>query len=673
MAFRNPLRSLPASAITFVGSVLKTASTGNRVVVQESVRGGRSVGEVDFFTEVATDKPGSVTSLGPADGVMRTLALTAPAAAGVPVQTSLSLTYDPDTGATRAEVNAADTFATNIRANGVMSIKGDRVPGLGWASVKDFGAVADGDSPSPTDNSPAFQAAINAVGQGGVVYIPPGHYRLASTISLSLGVTLRGAGWSPHFVPRTNMTTSFLRPSVGGFTGTELIRVDPAPVNGAYLDSAFGGGPRIEGLALNGRNTNNAAAGPIAGIRITPGVKDVGVSDVSIWQFTGDGVKADQGAGMIFSRVVSTTNGGIGFNLMTSGANGGATDVDLVDCYSQGNAGDGFNLVNPNAVSLRGCRSEFNAGNGYTFTGINSSTVLVGCNTDRSGAHGFHFACLDGGKPFILTGCQAKRDGANGTTFAGFNIAGTDGTTQAPGVIFNGCSTYVGRNDDATGNRSPAYAIQANFTRRAQVNGGYMEGTLGAYNDLSVCLSRAGGITQSVIDPTTGVQTISNSDRQTINGAPGATRSLQFWTRGSGERWEARANGTAEAGANAGSDLEFARFSDAGAEIDIPFRITRSTGDVRFLGNMRINTAGRGLQIAEGTNAKMGTCVLNGATPVTVSTTAVTASSRVFLSTQSPGGTPGHFWVSAKTAGTSFAVTGTAGDTSTLAWLLIEP
>lgn len=86
-----------------------------------------------------------------------------------------------------------------------------------------------------------------------------------------------------------------------------------------------------------------------------------------------------------------------------------------------------------------------------------------------------------------------------------------------------------------------------------------------------------------------------------------------------------------------------------------------------------INVAGKGLRVKEGANAKMGTLTANGATGVVVSTTAVTANSRVFLSITASAGTPAMVWVSARTAGTSFTVTSVAGNTSTVAWMLVEP
>jgi hypothetical protein len=84
--------------------------------------------------------------------------------------------------------------------------------------------------------------------------------------------------------------------------------------------------------------------------------------------------------------------------------------------------------------------------------------------------------------------------------------------------------------------------------------------------------------------------------------------------------------------------------------------------------------AGNGLRVAEGSNAKMGTATLNGTTAVVVSTTAVTASSRIFLTINTPGGTPASPYVFARSAGTSFSIKSTgASDTSTVAWLVMEP
>ena len=88
--------------------------------------------------------------------------------------------------------------------------------------------------------------------------------------------------------------------------------------------------------------------------------------------------------------------------------------------------------------------------------------------------------------------------------------------------------------------------------------------------------------------------------------------------------------------------------------------------------DLDIVTAGRGLKVAEGSNAKQGTATLV-AGAATVANTSVTATSRIFLTSQADGGTPGFLRVSTRTAGTSFTITSSSGtDTSTVAYEIFE-
>lgn len=100
----------------------------------------------------------------------------------------------------------------------------------------------------------------------------------------------------------------------------------------------------------------------------------------------------------------------------------------------------------------------------------------------------------------------------------------------------------------------------------------------------------------------------------------------------------------------------------------------QSDGDWTVFGtNLTLGTIGGGVRIKEGTNARMGTATLVAGT-VVVSTTAVTANSRIFLTGQNTGGTAGALRVSARTAGTSFTITSTSGtDTGAVAWMIVEP
>lgn len=98
-------------------------------------------------------------------------------------------------------------------------------------------------------------------------------------------------------------------------------------------------------------------------------------------------------------------------------------------------------------------------------------------------------------------------------------------------------------------------------------------------------------------------------------------------------------------------------------------------GNGQFTGNVDISSAGQGIRVAEGggTNAKQGTATLVAGT-VTVANTTVTASSRIFVDINTPGGTVGAVYVSARTAGTSFTITSTSSaDTSVVAYEIFEP
>lgn len=88
-----------------------------------------------------------------------------------------------------------------------------------------------------------------------------------------------------------------------------------------------------------------------------------------------------------------------------------------------------------------------------------------------------------------------------------------------------------------------------------------------------------------------------------------------------------------------------------------------------------VSTAGYGLKVKEGSNAKMGTATLVAGT-VTVSTTAVSSTtSRIFLTTQALGTVtvPQAIAVTTITNGASFVITSAdVTDTSTIAWMIVD-
>lgn len=92
-------------------------------------------------------------------------------------------------------------------------------------------------------------------------------------------------------------------------------------------------------------------------------------------------------------------------------------------------------------------------------------------------------------------------------------------------------------------------------------------------------------------------------------------------------------------------------------------------------GNLTLGTAGNKINIATGTNASIGTSAAMTAGTITISTTAVTANSKIFLTVNTVGGTQGT--LSAPTgsivAGTSFVINSSSNtDTSTVNWWIIN-
>lgn len=99
--------------------------------------------------------------------------------------------------------------------------------------------------------------------------------------------------------------------------------------------------------------------------------------------------------------------------------------------------------------------------------------------------------------------------------------------------------------------------------------------------------------------------------------------------------------------------------------------IVANTTNVRLHGDLAFDQIGKGLAFKSGTNCKIDTATLAAGT-VTVGNTTVAATSHLFLSVRTPGGTRGHLSYTIN-PGVGFTITSTsATETSVVSYLIVD-
>jgi hypothetical protein len=100
--------------------------------------------------------------------------------------------------------------------------------------------------------------------------------------------------------------------------------------------------------------------------------------------------------------------------------------------------------------------------------------------------------------------------------------------------------------------------------------------------------------------------------------------------------------------------------------------LTATSGNITAsAGNLIFSTAGTGVQIKEGTNARMGRSTMSSGN-IVVSNNGITSNTRFILTRSSLGGTAGHIYISSRNA-VNFTITSTTtADQSVVDWVLQE-
>lgn len=133
------------------------------------------------------------------------------------------------------------------------------------------------------------------------------------------------------------------------------------------------------------------------------------------------------------------------------------------------------------------------------------------------------------------------------------------------------------------------------------------------------------------------------------------------------------ATGTVLAGAT-GADPAFTGSPSVSGSLTAATTITATLGAITATnGNLVMGTAGNKIIVPTGSNASAGTSGNMSGTPgaITVSTTACSATAKVFYCRNVTGGTPGEVSITAQD-GTGFTLTSTGNETSTFNWWIIN-
>lgn len=461
------------------------------------------------------------------------------------------------------------------------------------------------------NDGPAIQAALTAAPRGGIVYLPPGVYGILTPLRVPPYVTLMGAHGAGEVQPGAPEPVSSIKP-LAAFAGAAAIEVLDQTLGGYSILAAQ---QRIERLTIDGSAVPGATA--VDGIRMTGQIQAPIVRDVAIRDMTGGGINTafNLGAppGPQAPFVVRLDRVTIMWPDGTGVALNNSTDSILTDVYVLGGGSFGWFIAGAGNSTFVACRAEWCGLDGYNITVGNGNLRMIGCSTDRNNGHG---VTVDGdaGSTLLMSTCTLTRDGRNSGAGGG-DKAGLNVETAACHVIADNLLVHTGADDDGiTGPQTPQYGVR-------MLNSSY----------LSLASGQVGGVTAPIQD--------------------------------------AGGNTTLRRGAS----LQEATGPATAVVLD-PAAFARTSGGYTAISaDVSIATAGRGLKVAEGTNAKMGRSTLVAGT-VTVNTTAVAAASEIFLTCQTPGGTPGFLRVSARTAGTSFTILSSSGtDTSVVAWMIVEP
>jgi hypothetical protein len=529
-----------------------------------------------------------------------------------------------DTAAYVAALEEADDINNRLRANAPWRMVA-AADAPQW--VKDAATfVCDG-----TNDQVTIQAAVDAAfaDGGGTVQLSQGIFPLAAPITLHPMVKLIGMHGDQIFNPDQFVVSSYLKPLPGFAGGAVIVMLDQ--VNGGYAQKSAE--QQILSLTIDG----TGSGGTIHGIQASGYIHGCLLRDVAIKNVTGKGIytfteNGSQPFSWTFDHISVDNPAGAGIELINH------SDATLIDVISIGAGGHAFYLSNMPNSRITTCRAEWSEGHGYYIAGNygtgqgSGGITFTGCSSDRNRFNGMHIDAT-GNAPLLVQGCTLRRDGRNGGTGGG-DYSGLRAIGATMPLIIDGLAVYPGTDDNGTGTNSPVNAFKASGCTYVALNSGFLHGAVNGFVD---------GGTNAILrrNPNIGERTGTTAAPVDVFASP----------------WGSAGNATfggylaTDAGQSGGKWSVYGNTTDA----------------------LNLGSAGGGIAIKEGANARMGVATLVAGT-VTVANTSVTANTRIWLTTQDDAGTPGFLRISTRTPGTNFTILSSSNaDTSTVAWMLVEP
>lgn len=344
-------------------------------------------------------------------------------------------------------------------------------------SVKDFGAVGDGiiATGAGTDNSSAFQAAINNSGANASIYVPPGIYKLSSQITIPSGKTIFGAG---------GYSTILLAPTA--FTADGVVKANgtggpPTVIENMTVTSQTGGaGAGSIGInaAANGTIINDVwCAGFATNIRLASTDTFLNNSVSEVARTGGTGIAIVSESVTVSDCIVYDCY--VGISVATGSFTAGVTAISNVRTSACTYAG--FIVDTSNNVQLTNCSCTHNNTGRYTHAGISLSTATnVTINNFQ--------ARLGAGPSTTAHGIRAtgsERVSVSCPTIEGFddgmNVNGGGTVTVIGGMFTN-------NNNRGIAVSGSAYAHIANNT--CITNGSGLATNAGIYSDNSAAFAQ---------------------------------------------------------------------------------------------------------------------------------------------------------------------------------------